>query len=65
MWVQSKFQKNMIKNSEKKYNVYFKKSDCTMCLFKHIPWLDAKTRVNALTRIYRDWNGKFIISNGK
>lgn len=51
-----------MKNPEPKdWKIYFKKSDCTVCLFKNLTYANAATRLNVLTKIYKDWNGKLIV----
>jgi len=41
--------------------IIFKSKGATITLFKDIPYWNAKTRVDALKRIYSDWRGEFII----
>ena len=41
--------------------VIFKHDGCSMVLFKNLPYWKASTRVEALKRLYPDWNGKLII----
>jgi len=41
--------------------VVFKHDGCSMVLFKDLPYWKASTRVEALKRLYPDWNGKLII----
>lgn len=44
------------------WKVYFKKSGCTMLLFKNLTYHSAYGRVNALKKTYGDWCGTFIIT---
>ena len=41
--------------------IIFKHDGCSMVLFKNLPYWKASTRVEALKRLYPDWNGKLII----
>jgi hypothetical protein len=51
-----------MKNPEPKcWKIYFKKSDCTVCLFKNLTYLNGMQRLSVLKKIYKDWNGTLIL----
>lgn len=43
------------------WKIYFKKSDCTIVLFKKLTYLNAMQRVSVLQKLYKDWNGKLLV----
>lgn len=47
---------------EAKYKLLYKKSGCTMPLFENLLYHQAIHRKKALSQMYRDWKGKFIIT---
>lgn len=50
------------KSGDKVWKIYFKKTDCSMLMFKKLTLVQAMVRKNALKEIYQDWCGNFIIT---
>lgn len=44
------------------YGIFFKHDGCTMLLFSGLSFINALIRKNALSKIYNDWCGHFIIA---
>lgn len=49
--------------ADSRWRVFYKEGHSSMLLFQGLTYINAQIRVNALTRMYNDWVGKFIITH--
>lgn len=58
----TKNQVNNPKPDQDLRKIYFKRNGASIVVFEGLTPYDAAQRRDALTRLYSDWRGKFIIS---
>lgn len=58
----TKNQVNNPKPDQDLRKIYFKRNGASIALFEGLPPYKAAQRRDALTKLYSDWHGKFIIS---
>ena len=58
----TKNQVNNPKPQQETRKIYFKRNGASIAILEGLTPYDAAQRVDALTRLYSDWRGKFIIS---